>query len=361
MADNNNEDLNDTDQLTHQSQDNRDANGDKVGYINTGTDDSTLGQTRYDFNYRTFPSDIGSGGSHHHHYMVININVRDTIVGGSGGTNFLDSINGPGGRVIKTFTLAPGGEMSKMDVLRQNLDPSYTSNAGVPLGIGNNSPYTLPRFTRRIVESIAIFMPQSLQFITRAEYEDISLLSLGTEIVSSGVNSGGHLSRGWQARPIGSGVAGTVAGAFTGILEKGGNLAQLAQTPLNPLTEILFRTTPQREFVFDFLMAPSNRKESEALDQIYKVLKFHQAPELTSYALPLFRSPSEFDITFFISGRENKNIPRINTCVLEQIDMDYNPTGVYSTFSNGAPVAARMTLKFRELEIITKLRVTQGF
>ena len=55
------------------------------------------------------------------------------------------------------------------------------------------------------------------------------------------------------------------------------------------------------------------------------------------------------------------NIIRINTCVLERCEVDYAPSGVYSTFTNGHPVAVRLSLGFREIEPVHKKRILQGF
>ena len=114
-------------------------------------------------------------------------------------------------------------------------------------------------------------------------------------------------------------------------------------------------------------MAPRNEKESRTMHHVIKTLRFHGAPELSDRVVPVIGQglfwipPAEFDITFFHKGVENMNILRINTCVLERIEVDYAPTGMYSTFRNGHPVAARLSMGFRELEPIHKLRVAQGF
>jgi hypothetical protein len=103
------------------------------------------------------------------------------------------------------------------------------------------------------------------------------------------------------------------------------------------------------------------------MHSIIKTLRFHGAPELSDVAVPFIGQglfwipPAEFDITFFHKGKENMNILRINTCVLERIEVDYAPTGVYSTFKNGHPVATRLSMGFRELEPVHKKRVLQGF
>src|SRR5690349_5020314 len=56
--------------------------------------DFTLGQKKYDFTQRIFPSDLGEPG-YNGHYMVININVSNY-------SQFNGRINGPAGS-ISTF------------------------------------------------------------------------------------------------------------------------------------------------------------------------------------------------------------------------------------------------------------------
>jgi hypothetical protein len=73
--------------------------------------------------------------------------------------------------------------------------------------------------------------------------------------------------------------------------------------------------------------------------------------------------PSEFDISFYYNGELNPNIPKISTCVMESMDVDYAPNG-FSAYEvpgesakmgrTGMPVAIRMSLQFKETEIMTK-------
>jgi hypothetical protein len=148
------------------------------------------------------------------------------------------------------------------------------------------------------------------------------------------------------------------------------------QSPINPAIEVFFSNTLQRQFVFEFLLAPRTEEESKNIKEIIKTLRYHAAPAVNNFGgnLPdgisilgsvvgglFWVPPAEFDISFFKDGTENTNIPRINTCVLERIEVDVTPTGIYSTFSNGHPVATRLSLGFRELEPVHKTRVEQGF
>jgi hypothetical protein len=286
-------------------------------------DDYSFEQSRYDFKYRAFPSNLGEQ-SYNGHYMVININVQQA-------TNFENIRNGD--VALNTFQVLPQ-ELSKTDALRFNIDKNWTGTSGAPLGVvgqdGSGSLAQLRRNTRRIVESIALYMPNTVNFDMNQNYQELNMTSTLTFGAS-------------EMRMI-------------------QDPARMIQAPINPKIEVLFENTPQRTFMFDFLLAPSNEEESFAMDQIIRTLRFHASPELLS-GLPAFMyvSPSEFDITFYNRGEENIKIPRINTCVLTRILVDYAPEGTYSTFRNGFPVNCRLQLEFRELEILTKLRIAQGF
>jgi len=309
-------------------------------------DDYTLEQTKYDFTRRVFPSDLENADTYNGHYVVININAQQN--------SRLNTVN------RQPVFNALGTELSKTDALRYRIDNRFTNAQDESLGQGIG---TRPRFTRRIQESIALYMPSSeLTFTDLHEYENLSLTKFAGS-VAGGVaklagNAIGGLVSGLRGRPGGGG--GSIIDAVGNNI---GSVGQLVGSPLNPKVEVLFSNTFQREFSFDFLFAPANEKESIALEQIIRTIRFHAAPELRPGNVESFFyvPPSEFDLTFYYRGYENTKIPRINTCVLTQCDASYAPSGVYSTFHNGHPVSVRMMLRFRETEVTHKLRVLQGF
>lgn len=175
---------------------------------------------------------------------------------------------------------------------------------------------------------------------------------------------------------------------------------------INPKVEVLYRNTDLRKFQFNFLFAPASQEESESMEAIIKTLRYHSAPELVKgygslwdavtdiatglaggqMAGPsrtpllddlrksyigsgqfdylstggLFLAPSEFIIDFYSNGQENIHLPRIARCVIERIDVNYTPLGEFSTFSNGHPVSAMLTLVFREMKVIDKANIARG-
>lgn len=325
---------------------------------NTVVTDETLGQSQYDFSYLAFPNDLGV--EYHGHYMVININVPVTSSGEQRGAFSSQS------------TILPN-EYSKVDVLRFG-----NSSALSALGGADAQGLSIPTYTRRIAQSIALYMPNNLVHSNQNRYEEVSLTTLGGQLLTGAISGAAGVAGTLLGAATGSVIpalgtavgaaAGGVAGNFIGGLVSGGGkaigqIAQVAGYPINPRVEVLFASTQQRQFVFDVLMAPRNEKESLTIKKIIKTLRFHAAPEINNSGIlggMALIPPAEFDITFFNKGAENVEIPRINTCVMDRIEVDYAPQGVYSTFSNGHPVAVRLLMGFREIEIPHKKRILQG-
>jgi hypothetical protein len=134
----------------------------------------------------------------------------------------------------------------------------------------------------------------------------------------------------------------------------------------NPMLEVLYSSPDFRTFRFDFMFYPRSEKESSAVQNIIERFRFHQSPEVnTKFGNGFFMvPPSEFDISFYYNGTINPNIPKISTCVMESMDVDYAPNGfaAYETGKDntptkgrtGMPVAIRLDLRFKEVEILTK-------
>ena len=329
------------------------------GRVFRGEEDPTgLSQSSYDFNYRVFPEDLAA--DYQGHYILININVPVRTLGGlsvRGNYTNVGQTDSLGRRIGSTVLQ---NELSKVDALR------FAGAEAFPRAQPEET-LALKRGTRRIAESIALFMPSPVIFSSENRYEEISLTAfagqagkLGAIAAASGLTAA-LTRRATAATAVGQQVRGFFD-QFGRLATIGQQAASLGGSPINPKVEVLFATTPQRQFNMEWLMAPKNEKESETIRRIVQTLRFHSAPELeTLLGIPSYIPPAEFDITFYNKGKENTNIPRINTCVLERIEVQYDPSGIYSTFRNGHPVAVRLSMAFRETEILHKKRILQGF
>jgi hypothetical protein len=223
------------------------------------------------------------------------------------------------------------------------------------------------RTIQRTTDTIALYMPDTVQFQANQQYDELNL----TGLVAAGATT---------AMSLQDILKNAKAGSFTGVL---GNLAPMISyfanqqnitraaftgftgRVTNPLMEVIYSTPRLREFRFDFMFYPRSEIEAKEVQKIIKRLQFHQAPEIDIKNRGFFLvPPSEFDIKFYYNGAENLNVPRISTCVMTSFDVDYAPNGwsAYEVMGEnkpeigrtGMPVAIRLSLGFKETEVITK-------
>lgn len=143
-----------------------------------------------------------------------------------------------------------------------------------------------------------------------------------------------------------TGVAGP---NFADLVLRSNNLA------LNPKNEMLFQGTPNRNFQFSFDFQPRSQKEAYQIYQIIRTFKAFAAPEYSAEATGRYMiPPAVFDIGFFYLNAENLAIPRISTCALTNISLDYNHSAPFATFNDGFPLHINMQLQFKEVDIITR-------
>ena len=231
--------------------------------------------------------------------------------------------------------------------------------------------------TRRIQESIAIYLPPNVEDTTNAAYNDMRtglagfLAARGEQIASTqdaekiakellgsagGVLSGAALRAVSEVAEMALGAEGT-----TQLVNKAFGQAD------NPYMEVLFDAMQLRTFTYNFIFAPKNEKETEEVQKIIQIFRFHMAPELRGGQSRFLGLPSQFDIHYMYlpmgqtnEATENLYYNRIATCVLQNCVTNYTPDGVKS-FEDGAPTKITMTLTFKETELLTKEKINQGF
>ena len=232
--------------------------------------------------------------------------------------------------------------------------------------------------TRRITDSIALYLPPNVRDTTSAEYENMSTgligqfagkgLDLAQAMKEEDYEEGSRLLTGAgtdfaieAARRSGAAFVEALAGSEGAIQLLNRTLGQAD----NPFMEVLFSTMGIREFTYNFNFAPRNQDETGEIQQIIQLFRFHMAPEMQGANARYLTLPSEFDIHYMFkgkdgNGRENDFFNRITTCVLINVDVNYTPNGV-RTFEDGSPTQIQMGLTFRETEILTKEKINQGY
>ena len=144
----------------------------------------------------------------------------------------------------------------------------------------------------------------------------------------------------------------------------GGFFNRSSGMAVNPNIELAFKSVPFRSFAFDYKFAPKNKKELNQVHKIIQMFRFHMSPALIGQT-QYFASPSQFMLTYMYRQDENNYIPKIAKCVLENIDVDYSPGEKFTTLKpdnmGASPQVITMNLTFKEMSIITKETIAEGY
>jgi hypothetical protein len=229
---------------------------------------------------------------------------------------------------------------------------------------------------QRIKEAVAIYMPDTVMHTYSHDYDVQSLTAAMGDVGKAQRGGSGTIEAIKNAFTSGDPVNPQASAGFTELM---GDLAQETGQvgagftdfllrnkglALNPQVELLFKGTANRGFIFDFKFQPKNQKEAETINNIIFIFRRYAAPTLSATVTDpgaYFIPPAQFDIQYYFKNQENKFIGRISTCVLENIDINYSSAGQYATFNDGAPIEINMQLRFKEVDIITRNMIDQGF
>lgn len=134
---------------------------------------------------------------------------------------------------------------------------------------------------------------------------------------------------------------------------------------VNPQLEVLFKGVGLRSFQYQFIFTPVSQEESQQVKKIIEAFRMYSSPELSELGGGrYFKTPCHFGIEYlFLTGEQaelNPYLHKIKDCILESVYVDYSPEG-WSTFRDGMPLQVRMTLQFRETQIVTRKDIQEGY
>jgi len=271
-------------------------------------------------NFMAYPKELGTM-ARHEHYVMFYINAQEN----------------------SAITFSDGAVAS--------------SGAGSP---GEATTLSIKRApTKRLAQSIALYMPAQLSVGHTAKYGEAEI---GAAI--AGLNAGikgikdDDTSVGDLAKSLGNETAKAFAGVIGGVATGAQEAFEIASGTLtNNRTEMKFEGIERRDFSFSFRMLPTSPEEAQTIEDIVTAFRFHSMPEvLGSLAGRTMIVPSTFDIEY----RPNIHLHKISTSVLESVEVQYGGERT-QFFTDDQPVETQLTLKFKELEIITKERILEGY
>lgn len=386
------------------------------GRIGRGTDSSDLAGLRRDYTFYTenlqYPENV-EGDPMQGHYILFHINkfTSGKITSSKSSTmqKIIDSqdieLQGKGGR--SNFTSKTGfasrgifaeeGAAARVMGLNNRgvrfretgSKSSAISGASQHFGYKNSFPPS-----KRVTTSIALYMPPNVSVSYTPNYSDVNVGGFAGAVVGAVDMIENWLSAGKGGNPdakvwdnlmdgFKSGMAKTVDALVPGARA----LSQIsAGRIISNKMELSFEGVNRREFNYTFVFIPKSEKEAQLIEKIIWMFKYHSLPEFASSKNKMIdiktgdsiaqagvtgRSmtiPDSFDIEYMYQGQINHMLNKISTCFCTNVAVQYGGdrfTAYDQTdglFGKGnPPQRTTLTLSFKEMEIMTKNRIGQGF
>ena len=318
-----------------------------------------------------YPSDLGTARKGHLITFTISVPTKSSY----NKTNIPTTLNNTTGTSILT---AANNAFNTIIQALSSVGSSITSYGMNGASGAYNAPipdlweYTVTPGTTKPVSTIQLYMPDTVSVAQHQYYIAESLTEasgVAGQIAAGVVGATDIIKNGGDFSTILRNMATEGAiGSLTGkdALVRAGLKA--VGSAVNPQMEVFFRDIDFRTFQFDFLFTTKNQKEAEEVSSIIQAFKFHAAPELdrnNSNGGRYYIVPSVFEIQAYyidVNGNqvENGNVNKYGVCACETVNVDYAPQG-WVTHEDGMPVQTRLTLQFKEMEILTKEKITQGY
>ena len=250
--------------------------------------------------------------------------------------------------------------------VRQQATINYGSGAVDATRSGGNEYITVPRPPRKTLDStIQIQMPPTIEVSHKINYADteIGLLVAGLLAAGQSFSDGINADKAREAitNSAGDEIKNAVSTLAEGIGITGARAANQISSGkvINNRTELKFEGIDRRAFAFTFRMLPKSSEEAQIIKEIVTLFRYHAMPNFPiggSLGGRTMEVPSTFDISY-VPGR---HLHKIDECALESVQVKYGGERT-QFFVDDHPVETEITLQFRELGIITKEKIGEGY
>jgi hypothetical protein len=303
------------------------------------------------YNTIHYPQELGTNRYPYSMMIYVNANSASELGRNDNGVQALS------GTAAKDAARANGTNQGIISDLRKDASPNQTFITSY----------------KRLNLVIGLPIPHNIQFGSHADYRTAASGVMGTvirdlangEIAQAGKDAIKALTQGavsWGAGAVND-IIGNFAGGQTTSTEDIQALVQKMQgMAKNDRKEQVFQGMGEREFTFSWLFVPKSQDESNVIRNIIQWLKYNQYPEVNAGNGLQVILPNEFDLEFRFKTKEITGMPKITTCVLEDVSVNYTPLQKFVAFADtDNPVAIQLDLKFKELEPLVRSMIVKGY
>lgn len=208
--------------------------------------------------------------------------------------------------------------------------------------------------------AIALKVPNSAKVSYNAKWEEIDMGAVVGGIESAVVGQGKFSDVGYAA---GARATQNTIDTITG-LNPSAAIFKSKRFMINNHAAVMFQGMAFRTFQFSFDIQPKSHKEEREVASIIKAFKYCAHPEGSmgdgsAANSQFFLWPYNFYVNLYGPGLVL--VMRSSPCALLSVDVEYVGAGTPAWLINGRPASIILTLTFKELELLTKKRIAQGW
>ena len=299
-------------------------------------------------------------------------NISDAVTGVDtfGGANPTGVLN-----QVDTFDVIP--KITGIQTTSPNV--SGASQQAAIKGSKIKSSYSkMINASTRLSTSIALYMPPQVQVSYTPNYTDVPVGGVAGAIsglyssISKVIKDEGSVTDSDIRGILGNAEDAIMKGAYNTMDTFAPGIKALAQIQAGQILgnkmELSFEGVGRREFNYTFVFIPKSEQEAKVVDEIVNMFKEHSMPEYTGTTGRNFTIPDTFEIEYMYRGARNNFLNKISTCFCNGVQVSYGgdrwyaydeTQGVHG--SGTPPQRTTLTLSFKEMEIITRERIAEGY
>jgi len=220
---------------------------------------------------------------------------------------------------------------------------------------------------------IGLYMPPSVNVSYSMDYEEAPIGPMSEAIggiiqaIQNGASVGDALAAGAAGQAIKQKGIATIDAVIPGAKDL---IAIDRGVIITPRTELMFRGISRRQFSFEFNFIPKDPTETEIVRNIVMSFKSGMTPSFVpGTATREMTIPDVFQIDYMHVNGKNDYLHKIGKCYLEKMDVTYggdkfvtyNPSDSQTAPKGAPPQRTKITLAFKEIEIMDRAKVVDNY
>ena len=225
---------------------------------------------------------------------------------------------------------------------------------------------------RKYMGSICLYMPTGIEINDQMVYNDDSRkMGAFAETLFSD-DYADIFNPTTLTSPTALAAGGFLAGALPGISSTlgaltGAGLGTVVQTEVqrgsgkiaNPNDITMYNSTPLRTFTFSWTILPDSHHESEQATGLIKM--FRMGAHAKKDNKMLLTVPDHVIVSFHGAGSKRTEMIQLPPCVIESVNVSYNPNNTSFFKQNNAPVEIGLSVGLKEMAPIYQGDVEAGY